>query len=82
MLWHVYIIKCCDKTLYTGITKDLKRRINEHNDGRGCRYTSGRWPVELIYSEKLSTKSKALSRESQIKKLTRKDKLKLANKIN
>ncbi|MCK4810384.1 MAG: GIY-YIG nuclease family protein [Candidatus Omnitrophica bacterium] len=47
MIWYVYIIRCRDNTLYTGITNNLKRRIREHNSGKGCRYTKCRWPVEL-----------------------------------
>lgn len=77
MPWHVYIIQCKDDTLYTGITNNLKLRIKNHNCGKGCRYTRSRYPVKLVHSEKLATKSKALRRESYIKKLTRSQKLKL-----
>jgi putative endonuclease len=80
MAWYVYIIRCRDKTLYTGVTNNLKRRIHEHNYGRGCRYTKYRWPVRLIHSEEYSAKPAALSREAGIKRLPRKKKLTLIKK--
>lgn len=77
-MWQVYILKCKDKTLYTGITIDLKRRMMEHNNSvLGARYTSGRRPVKLVYSEKFKTRSAALKEEATIKKLSRKNKFKL-----
>lgn len=79
--WHVYIIQCYDKTLYTGITNDLTRRIRDHNSGNGCRYTKYRSPVQLIHSEKYPTKVEALKREAYIKGLTREKKLDLAKEI-
>jgi putative endonuclease len=63
--------------LYTGITKDLKRRVRQHNSGNGCRFTKYRAPVKLKYSEKAVSMSAALKREAAIKRLERKDKLKL-----
>ena len=78
MYWHLYIIQCRDKTLYTGITNDLTRRVRDHNSGIACRYTKYRWPVRLIHSEKYSTKSEALKREAYIKGLNRAKKLVLA----
>lgn len=77
MAWHVYVIKCKDDTLYTGITNDLERRIKAHNSGNGCRFTKYRAPVELVHSEKVRSKSLALKREAQIKSLSRADKLEL-----
>jgi len=78
-LWHVYIVKCHDNTLYTGITTDIKRRINEHNSSPlGARYTRSRRPVELYYYENVSNRSEALKREIEIKKLSTKDKRSLA----
>lgn len=79
---YVYILKCKDNTLYTGYTNDLEKRIKAHNDGKGAKYTKCRRPCKLVYSEQLSAKGEALSREAQIKKLKRADKLKLINSIN
>ena len=75
--WHVYILRCADGTLYTGITTDLERRVEEHNAGTGARYTAPRRPVELVYSERASDRSAAGRREAAIKKLSRADKLEL-----
>jgi putative endonuclease len=76
MPYFVYILKCADDTLYTGITNDINKRIIAHNTSKtGARYTSSRRPVVLQYSEVLETKSLALKREAQIKKLTRAEKL-------
>lgn len=74
---YVYILKCSDKTLYTGYTNDLEKRIRVHNSGKGAKYTRIRLPVELVYFEKYVTKSEALKREYYIKKLSRSDKIKL-----
>lgn len=76
-MWHVYIIRCKDSKLYTGITKDLKRRIREHNSGNGCRFTKYRIPVKLLYSEDCLSRPAALKREAQIKRLKRPQKLAL-----
>jgi putative endonuclease len=73
----VYILLCSDNTLYTGWTNDLKSRITAHNAGAGAKYTKARLPVKLVYSEILNTKSEALKREIEIKKLSRKKKLEL-----
>jgi len=77
MSWYVYIIKCKDTKLYTGVTKNLKRRIREHNGGYGCKFTRCRAPVKLVYKEKAPDISQALKRESAIKRLGRPQKLKL-----
>lgn len=74
---YVYILKCSDKTLYTGWTNNLKNRITTHNNGQGAKYTRGRTPVRLVYYEILKDKSSALKREYQIKKLSRAKKLEL-----
>lgn len=80
-MWYVYILKCSDKTLYTGITTNLKRRIQEHNNSPlGAKYTHNRKPVKLVYSKKFKNKSLASKEEARIKKLNRKEKLKLINK--
>lgn len=77
-IWTVYILKCADDTLYTGIAKDLERRVEQHNDGCGAKYTRVRRPVSVIYAEQQADRSKALKREHSIKCLTRVEKLKLA----
>ena len=80
--YYVYIVKCRDNTLYTGITTDLEKRLTKHNQGTGAKYTRGRTPVELVYYENGYTKSEALKREIAIKKLTRIKKEKLINSFN
>lgn len=75
--WFVYIVKCSDDTLYTGITNNLERRIKQHNDNKGAKYTRGRAPVELLKSFEFATKGEALKEEYRIKHLSREDKLKL-----
>ena len=79
-MWHAYILKCKDNTLYTGITTDIHRRLKEHNRKKGGAYTRARLPVKLIYKEPYRTKSQALKREAQIKGLTRKKKIALINR--
>ena len=74
----IYILQCADGTLYTGWTTDLENRINAHNSGSGAKYTRGRGPVRLLYSEVFETKGEALKREKEIQKMTRVRKLKLA----
>ncbi len=72
--WHLYLLKCGDGTLYTGITTDLPRRLSEHNNGTASRYTRSRLPVKLIYQESCRDRSSALKKEYEIKALSRKDK--------
>ena len=72
-----YIVRCADGTLYTGYTTDIERRLNAHNSGKASKYTRGRLPVELVYLETFDEKNQAMSRECQIKKLPRKEKLRL-----
>jgi putative endonuclease len=77
---YVYILKCSDESLYTGWTTDLEARLKTHNGeagGKVAKYTRGRRPVEMVYSEELENKSEALKREIAIKKMSRKKKLKL-----
>ncbi|MGL4607401.1 MAG: GIY-YIG nuclease family protein [Eubacteriaceae bacterium] len=74
---YVYIVKCSDGTLYTGWARDIKKREAIHNSGNGAKYTRSRRPVILVYSEAFESKSNALKREIEIKKLTRKKKLEL-----
>lgn len=77
MKWWLYILRCADDTLYCGITNDLDRRIAQHNAGTGARYTRGRGPVKLAYSEECRSKSEALKFEIRAKNMKRADKLKL-----
>ena len=79
-IWHVYMVRCSDGTLYTGITNDLEKRIEAHNSGKdGARYTRSRGPVKLVYSEEAGTKSAAAKLEYKIKKMTREKKMKLVS---
>ena len=81
-LFYVYILECIDKTLYTGYTVDLEKRVETHNQGLGAKYTRGRLPVKLVYKEVLDSKSDAMKREIKIKKLNRANKIKLINENN
>lgn len=76
-MWWVYILHCGDGTLYTGSTDDVERRLEAHRAGRGAKYTRGRGPLELVYSESCSDRSAALRRECAVKRLTRQEKLRL-----
>jgi putative endonuclease len=77
-MYHLYILECADKTLYTGITTDLERRVDEHNDSKkGAKYTRVRRPVRLVYSAKFKDRSSASKEEYRIKKMTRAQKMKL-----
>lgn len=76
--WVVYILECRDKTLYTGITNNLEKRVEQHNTGaEGAKYTRARRPVKCVYNEIQKNRSEATKRELAIKKLSRKEKLKL-----
>jgi len=68
--WTLYIVRCRDGTLYTGITNDLERRLSMHDAGTGARYTRGRGPVQLVYREACADRSAASKREAQVKKLS------------
>lgn len=74
---YTYILECSDKSLYTGWTTDLKRRLAMHNQGKGAKYTLSRRPVKLVYFEEFVTKEEAMKREYAIKQLSRQEKLKL-----
>ena len=76
--WIVYMLRCSDGSLYTGITTDLKRRVDEHNSGEGAKYTSSRIPVSPVYVELGHDQSSALSREAEIKSLSKEKKESLA----
>lgn len=76
--WFVYILECKDKTLYTGITNNLKKRVEQHNNSpEGAKYTRTRRPVKCVYQEKQKNRSEATKREMAVKKLSRAEKLKL-----
>lgn len=78
MSYFVYILECNDGSLYTGIAKDVKKRLDEHNNSdRGAKYTKVRRPVKLVYTESSKDRSSASKREYEIKKLTRLKKLQL-----
>ena len=68
--WYVYMVRCADGTLYTGIATDVERRVAEHNTGQGAKYTRGRGPVVLVYRETVKDRPSALRREHAIKKLS------------
>jgi len=83
MSYFIYIVKCNDNTLYTGITKDLDRRIYEHNNSsKGAKYTKSRRPVKIVYTEKAINRSIASKREYEIKQLKKVDKLNLIDSEN
>ena len=79
--WLVYIVECSDQTLYTGITLNIERRIQQHNEGKGAKYTKGRGPVILKKSFECQSKSEALKLEYKIKQLPREDKLNYVQEI-
>ena len=76
-MWYLYILRCKDNSLYTGITTDVEKRLEAHRSGKGAKYTRGRGPLELVYQEECGDHSTALKREIEIKALTREDKLNL-----
>lgn len=76
-MFYVYIAECCDGSLYTGWSTDVKKRIAKHNAGRGSKYTRSRLPIILSYFEEYQTKHEAMSREAEIKTLPREKKLQL-----
>ncbi|MDY4509038.1 MAG: GIY-YIG nuclease family protein [Candidatus Faecousia sp.] len=73
-MWYLYILRCGDGTLYTGITTDIQRRLEAHRCGKGAKYTRGRGPLKLAYQEACSTHSEALKREAAVKRLSRTEK--------
>ena len=81
MAWTVYILKCADNSLYTGITTDIDRRVDEHNNcnKKGARYTRARRPVSLVYQEGCTDRAHASKREHALKKLPRTEKLNLTS---
>jgi putative endonuclease len=80
-MYHVYIVKCSDNTFYTGIAKDIQKRLEEHNHSpKGAKYTKARRPVKLVYKESCEDRSEASKREYAIKRLTRVEKVALIEK--
>ena len=79
-MWYLYILRCKDDSLYTGITTDVEKRLEAHRSGKGAKYTRGRAPLELVYREECGDHSDALRREAEIKRLPRDEKLKLIKK--
>lgn len=75
--WFVYIVRCADRTLYTGVAIDVRARVQAHNAGKGARYTRARLPVRLVYREPVESRSAALKREYAIKQLRLDEKRKL-----
>ena len=75
--WSVYILRCGDGTLYTGITDDVSARLQAHQSGKGAKYTRGRGPLELVYTESCESHSDAAKREWQIKQLKKSEKIAL-----
>ena len=73
-IWHLYILRCKDGTLYTGITTDVDKRFAAHNSGKGAKYTRGRGPLTLLYREECGDHSAALKRELEMKALSRQEK--------
>lgn len=76
--WFVYLVRCADDTLYTGIATDVERRVAQHNSGAGAKYTRARRPVSLVYCEEAADRSAASKRECRIKHMTRHEKEELA----
>ena len=76
-MWSLYIIRCNDNSLYIGITSNLKKRIESHDKGTGAKYTRGRGPFELVYTESYPDRSTASQREYSLKKLSLKEKINL-----
>ncbi|MFH1360734.1 MAG: GIY-YIG nuclease family protein [Candidatus Omnitrophota bacterium] len=77
-MWYIYILLCSDRSFYVGSSEDIHSRVQQHNEGRGAKYTKHRRPVELIYYEELSSKKSAELREKEIKRYSRKNKENLA----
>ena len=78
--WYLYILRCGDGTLYTGITTDVEKRLETHRTGKGAKYTRGRLPLELVYRESCGNHSDALKREIAVKRMTRQEKETLLTK--
>lgn len=73
-MWQLYILRCGDGTLYTGITVDAEKRLRQHRSGKGAKYTRGRGPLEMVYLEQCTDHPQALRRELEVKRLTHAEK--------
>lgn len=80
-MYTVYIIQCADNSLYTGIARDLEKRLTDHKIGKGSKYVRARLPLNLVHAESHPNRSIASKREIQIKNMTRKEKIKLINSL-
>ncbi|RXT14929.1 GIY-YIG nuclease family protein [Ammoniphilus sp. CFH 90114] len=76
-MYYVYMLRCKDSSLYTGITNDIEKRVKKHNSGKASRYTRARLPVKMVYLEQCENKSAALRREIEIKRYTKSEKERL-----
>lgn len=81
-MYTLYILKCNDNSLYTGITNDIKKRMLKHSKGLGSKYVRSRLPFKIVYTKEFDTKSDALKKEFEIKTLSKVDKLNLINNLN
>lgn len=81
-MYFAYLVRCADGTLYGGYTTDLQKRLAAHNSGKGAKYTRSRLPVELVWWEECETREAAMSREWHVKRLSRAEKLKLAENFH
>ena len=81
-VWYLYILRCGDGTLYTGITTDVQRRLEAHRQGKGAKYTRGRTPLELVYREECGTHSEALKRELAVKRMPKAEKQRLMGNVS
>lgn len=79
--WYLYILRCGDGSLYTGITTDVEKRLEVHRSGKGAKYTRGRGPLALVYREECASHSDALKRERQVKALPREEKLRMVKEL-
>lgn len=79
-MWTLYIIRLRDNSLYTGITKDLNRRMKQHREGKGSKYVRTRLPLEVVHTEEYENRSEASKREAEIKKMSKIEKERLVNK--
>lgn len=78
-MWYLYILRLSDDSLYTGITKDVERRVEQHEEGNGSKYVRSRLPCKLVYVEQMENRSKALKREAEIKKWSKERKEELVS---
>ncbi|PIP65502.1 hypothetical protein COU79_03650 [Candidatus Peregrinibacteria bacterium CG10_big_fil_rev_8_21_14_0_10_54_7] len=82
MSYYIYLLRCQDGSLYAGSCKDLHERERIHNTGKGAKYTRSRLPVHIVYSEEYATRSEALKREAEVKRLSKESKEHLTQKID